>query len=238
MMIYQGDNWPARYRGRLFTLNLHGRRANQEILERDGSGYVGRHGADFMVAADAWFRGMEISYGPDGGVVVLDWSDTGECHEYNGVHRTSGRIYKITYGQPKPSEIGDVAKLSATDLVKLHTHANEWFSRQARLELTARAEAGQDLTSARDQLHALMEKQKDVVVKLRAFWTLYAMNALDEKFLRNQLRDPNEHVRAWAVRFLTDALPLDTVMSQRPAGSEALAPSTVLLTELVHLAKA
>jgi len=25
MMIYQADNWPAEYRGHLFTLNLHGR---------------------------------------------------------------------------------------------------------------------------------------------------------------------------------------------------------------------
>src|SRR5437588_4047450 len=97
MMIYQGDNWPAEYRGHLFTLNLHGRRANQEILERTGSGYVGEHAPDFFIAGDPWFRGMELSYGPDGGVFVLDWSDTGECHEYTGVHRTSGRIYKITY---------------------------------------------------------------------------------------------------------------------------------------------
>ena len=27
-MIYEGDNWPAEYRGHLFTLNFHGRRVN------------------------------------------------------------------------------------------------------------------------------------------------------------------------------------------------------------------
>ncbi|MDE0863892.1 MAG: hypothetical protein OSA98_08890 [Rubripirellula sp.] len=37
-MIYQGDNWPAAYQDRLFTLNFHGRRVNQEILTRSGSG--------------------------------------------------------------------------------------------------------------------------------------------------------------------------------------------------------
>ena len=75
---------------------------------------------------------MELSYGPDGGVFVLDWSDTGECHESTGVHRTSGRIYKITYGEPKRVEVGDLAKLSESDLAKLHTHPNEWFARHAR----------------------------------------------------------------------------------------------------------
>ena len=103
MMIYQGDNWPAEYRGRLFTLNFHGRRANQDILERRGSGYVGKHAPDFFLAADPWFRGQEISCGPDGGVIVLDWSDIGECHENDGVHRTSGRIFKITYGESSRS---------------------------------------------------------------------------------------------------------------------------------------
>src|SRR5207244_3469736 len=138
--------------GHRFTLNLHGRRANQEILERHGSGYLGKHGPDFFIAGDPWFRGMEISYGPDGGVFVLDWSDTGECHEYTGVHRTSGRIYKITYGDKvgravpsaPPAQL-DVAKLSTTELVQLHTHPNEWFSRQARLELTGRAETTREL---------------------------------------------------------------------------------------------
>src|SRR5258705_2880124 len=67
MMIYLGDNWPSEYRGHLFTVNLHGRRANQEILERSGSGYVGRHAPDFFLADELWFRGMEFSYRPDGG---------------------------------------------------------------------------------------------------------------------------------------------------------------------------
>jgi putative membrane-bound dehydrogenase-like protein len=218
MMIYLGDNWPAEYRGHLFTLNLHGRRMNQEILERSGSGYVGKHGRDLMVAADPWFRGMEVSYGPDGGVFVLDWSDTGECHDYTGVHRTSGRIYKITYGTPKRPEIADVSLLSVDDLVKLHTHRNEWFSRQARLELTSRARDKRWLGDAAAQLQQLFETNNDITVKLRALWTLYDIGATDEKFLRTQMDHPNEHIRAWAVRLLTDDWPLDTVLSQRPPG--------------------
>ncbi len=101
MMIYQGGQWPERYQGRLLTLNMHGRRANVERLERRGSGYVGRHEPDLFVSGDPWFRGLEISTGPDGSGFVLDWSDTGECHEHNGVHRTSGRIYRISHGEPQ-----------------------------------------------------------------------------------------------------------------------------------------
>ncbi len=101
MMIYQGHAWPERYRGKLFTLNMHGKRANVERLERHGAGYVARHEPDFFLAADPFFRGIDIRTGPDGNVFVIDWSDTGECHEHTGVHRTSGRIYKISYGEPR-----------------------------------------------------------------------------------------------------------------------------------------
>jgi len=240
MMIYQGDNWPAEYRGHLFTLNFHGRRANQELLERAGSGYIGKHGADFFIAADPWFRGMELGYGPDGGVFVLDWSDTGDCHEYSGVHRTSGRIYKITYGEPKRSVLGNLAQLSASDLVKLHLHPNQWFTRQARLELAHRAHDGLGISPATEQLRELFENQNDIVVQLRAFFTLYTVGAADEAFLLKQLHHPNEHVRTWAIRFLSDFWPLDTVMSQRPAqkseSAEPLASSAATFKELVGLA--
>ena len=223
MMIYQGDNWPEPYRGGLFTLNFHGRRANHEILERRGTGYVGRHAPDFFTAADRWFRGMELTYGPDGRVFVLDWSDTGECHESTGVHRTSGRIYKITHGDPKRPELPNLAKLDAPGLVKLLAHPNQWFARQARLELGKRAEAGDDVTAALAPLHEMFRRESDVALRLRALWTLHAIGAADATFLRLQLRQPNEHLRAWALRLLTDRWPIDTVMSQRPAG----APATV-----------
>jgi putative membrane-bound dehydrogenase-like protein len=102
--IYLGDNWPAEYRGKLLTLNLHGRRINVDRLEREGSGYVARHEPDIAQSADTWFRGVDLNYGPDGAVYFIDWSDTGECHEHDGVHRLSGRVFRITDGFTSQAE--------------------------------------------------------------------------------------------------------------------------------------
>ena len=179
---------------------------------------------------------MDLGYGPDGGVYVLDWSDTGECHENTGVHRTSGRIYKITYGQPKPPTVGDLAKLGISDLVKLHLHKNEWYVRQARQQLAERATSGPDFDEARTQLRSLFEQQTDPVQQLRALCSLYVIGGADEEFLRAQLHHPDEHIRVWAIRFLSDTWPLDTVISERPAH----APTQVdqgLLDEFVQVAK-
>ena len=140
-MVYLGDNWPDSYRNHVFTCNIHGHRLNQDSLERQGSGYVAHHGEDMMLVDDSWFRGLVVTYGPDGGVYVADWTDTGECHNYKVVDQTNGRIYKITSGQVRPWQ-GDLASQSDQQLVALQLHPNDWLVRHARRLLQERHAAG------------------------------------------------------------------------------------------------
>ena len=72
----------------MLMCNTHGRRVNADRLVRDGNSYIARHEPDFLLAGNQWFRGVELKYGPDGGVFLTDWSDLGECHDRDGVHRT------------------------------------------------------------------------------------------------------------------------------------------------------
>ncbi len=204
MMIYLGDNWPAAYRGGVFTINLLGRRLNQDTLSRRGAGYVAKHAPDFARVKDAWFRGIELDYGPDGGVYVLDWSDIGECHENDGVHRTSGRIYKIRHGRTMKAPVANLAALSLPQLVALHTHPNEWQVRQSRLLLQERAAAGVEMTAARAQLRKHFDAGDSVPRQLRALWALHAVGGADELWLRRLLSHSSEHVRVWAVKLLQD----------------------------------
>ena len=186
-MIYQGQHWPETYRDRLFTLNMHGRRTNVERLEREGSGYVGKHEPDVFLAEDPFFRGIDLSTGPDGNVFVLDWSDTGECHDHTGVHRTSGRIYKISYGEPQEST--SVSKPSCL--------------------------AGDGA--------------------LPQLWRKYQAGETTPEMLRSLLNDPNEHVRVWAIRLLTDTWPMDTILGPLPNATYPDEPTT--RNELIRLAR-
>lgn len=131
MLIYQGGLWPEKYHGAVLTCNLHGNRINMDTLHREGCGYVGKHAPDFMKAKDKWFRGIDLLTGPDGNVFVADWSDSGECHDNDGVHRSSGRIYKIVYGEPKKAEPINVAAMSDEQLTKKLMTTNNWWSRMA-----------------------------------------------------------------------------------------------------------
>src|SRR5665213_1201541 len=205
LMIYQGDNWPEEYDGHLFTLNYHGRRINQDLLEPRGSGYVGRHGSDLVKFGDPWFRGIDLDYGPDGGVFVLDWSDTGECHGDTGVHRASGRIYKLTYNDIHSSQslsllTNSLANFSNAQLLELQFHTNEWYARHACRILQERAAILP--VSFSGKILALYSAQTEIPKKLRLFFTLHAIGADSKDWLEEQLKDSNEHIRSWAVRFL------------------------------------
>lgn len=204
-MIYLGGNWPEKYRNSIFMCNTHGRRINANVFVREGLGYVGKRAPDLMFANQPWFRGVTLLYGPDGSVFVSDWSDLGECHDHDGIHRTSGRIYKIFYKQPSSVEIpqgGSLADLSDEELVKLQLHPNDWYCRHARRILHERAVAGNDLTKVQQQLNEMLQSHKDVTRRLRALWCLSVTNGTSQEMLLNLLGDENEHLRIWAIRLL------------------------------------
>ncbi|MFM8702461.1 MAG: PVC-type heme-binding CxxCH protein, partial [Planctomycetia bacterium] len=250
-MIYAGTNWPADYRGRLFTLNFHGRRLNREILERSGSGYVGRHGADCFFWKGEWFRGMELASGPDGSVMVLDWSDTGECHEHDGVHRRSGRIFRLAYGRAEAGEPRDLHRMADAELARLVRHADGWWVAQASLVLAERAAAGpldqaaiellEEQFATADALALADSRVSAAAQRVRAVLMLHRMGAIGEEALIAHLDHSDEHVRTWAIRLLTETWPLDAAagpVAVEPAVAAATAAQAkILLDRFTALAK-
>lgn len=255
MMIYQGDNWPAEYRDRAYFLNLFGHRTNVETIERSGSGFLARRAPepDIFDMADPWFRAIDITYGPDGGVFVSDWNDTGDYHNRTGENRLSGRIFKIAYGDAKPSAGSDMTSLTVPQLVALNTHTNEWFPRQARVEFSNRLVDGRGVGNASQLLRAQFSSATDVTHKLRALWTLYTIGGVDETFLLPLLRSSDEHLRVWGIRLLSEHWPLDALLTEdevapgatriwtqrRPSttvGGPEVTRSPAVLAELTRLA--
>lgn len=226
-LFYLGDNWPASYRNTIFMHNIHGRRVNSDVLERRGSGYVGKHGPDLLRSADPWYRGVAIKSGPDGAVYLGDWSDVGECHDTKSVHRMSGRIYRIAHGSPKKADV-DLGKASEVELAALQLHKNDWFVRQARRVLQERAAAGKDVATALAALREMLEKHPDETRKLRALWALHAMGGLDEAALLALHGHESEHVRGWAVRFAGEGRAPSEAVRSAWASMAAKEPSALV----------
>jgi putative membrane-bound dehydrogenase-like protein len=231
-MIYQGDNWPEIYRDHLFTLNLHGHQINHQRNERSGSGYETFHGGyDLMFAPDATFMGVDLQYGPDGAVYVIDWSDTQHCHNPRDEiwDRTNGRLYRIAWTDGfKPAQV-NLAAETDTALAALHTHRNEWFVRTARRLLQERA-AARPLEAA--ALQALRTQATSLAAgvpgQLRALWTLHATGNLDATLLDQALAHPADVVRAWAVQLGTERTHQPAVTSAILARLAASDPSAAV----------
>lgn len=221
LMIYQGDNWPESYRHKLFTLNLHGLRINSNSLERQGTAYVGRRAPDFAFLSDTWFRGMEMITAPDGSVLIADWSDTGECHDHDGVHRTSGRVYRLSYQSPRPMTPFDLTKESNEMLVKYLSHPNAWWARTARRVLSERLADADEATrtSVQSLVHNGIAQSDTPAILLRHVEAAFQSGLVVESQLHQLLQHDSEHVRVAAIRFLTDSCqPSDSVLSSQSLG--------------------
>ena len=203
LLIYQGGQWPETWNDKLLTINFHGRRLNVEQLERQGSGFVARHDPDAFFFADPWFRGIDLIAAPDGGVFVSDWSDAGECHDHDGIHRISGRIYKLTFGG-KSGPTRDLTTLSDLELATLQASANDWEARQARRVLADRARRGVPTKEGREALHRLATSNANEVHRLRALWALQVFGGIETALLQSKLSG-TEYERAWAIRLMEDA---------------------------------
>jgi putative membrane-bound dehydrogenase-like protein len=198
-MIYLGGQWPDQYRNKIFMSNIHGNRVNNDLLEVKGSGYVGHHGKDLLLMNDKWSRLINLKYGPDGSVYMIDWYDKQACHlkQPEVFDRTNGRIYKVSYGTPKmPTDVPkDLQKASDAELVQLQASNNDYFVRRARQVLQERQSA-----EARVSLNTMLNVASDPAKRLRALWALHCVGGDDEKVLLGQLKQANEYVRAWAIQ--------------------------------------
>ena len=73
---------------------------------------------------------------------MIDWYDRNQCHhgDVNLHDRSNGRIFKISYGQPKPVQV-DLQKKSDLELANLQLDKNDWYVRQSRRILQERSAA-------------------------------------------------------------------------------------------------
>ena len=208
--IYLADEFPQEYRGRIFMANLHERALLTDILDPQGSGFIGHHGDDAVLANDPMWIGFSIEIGPDGAVYILDWHDADIC----GItvnQQDTGRIFRFA---PKglPGKTGlDIAAKSDLELVELQTHHNDWYVRRARLQLQQRAAAGKLDPRVADKLGEQLAQAPTAAAKLRALWALHVTKNISESRLFALLDDPEVYVRAWAIQLLCE----DRAPSQR-----------------------
>ncbi len=216
--IYQSDAFPAVERGKIFMANIHEHAVLSDILEPKGSGFVGHHGDDFMLANNAQWVGFSLEVGPEGGLYVLDWHDADICGS-DVLNKETGRIFrimpKVSLAKDWPDRYADLGKMTDAQLVALQTSPSEWHARRARVILQGRSAKGKLAASTQGELRKIFQNYDRPDYRLRAMWALHVTDGFSKSDLSKALDDPDIYVRAWAIQLLCQDHPLTSeVVSQ------------------------
>ena len=196
--ILSGKIWSEEMRNSILMLNIHGNRLNRDKLIQDGATYIASHRTDPVQSPDPWFRGVSLTTGPDDLVYFSDWSDTGECHNYDKADMTNGRVYRLAPASYSHQKAKDLTAESDLNLAKIQDGGGEWNANTARIILQERATKG---AISAEAIQWLRGDYAPELTHVRRLWTLFAIGKLDREHLAKRMKNKKQpRLVGWAYR--------------------------------------
>jgi|GEM_PF-1693521 len=206
------------------------------VTEREDESIDISRGPDLVTSTDKNFRPVDVEFGPDGCLYIVDWYNPIISH--NEVARddprrnkTLTRIWRVRHeSQQKYRKPVNVKKASAEELLNYLTSKNSWEQESAWKEISER----QDPLLIPDLAKIATNKSQIERNRIHALWSLENLNYFNAKLWRNLLGDANKHIRKEAIRALRTVQPdLKTTfpMLKKLAASEQ---KFIVVKELLH----
>jgi putative membrane-bound dehydrogenase-like protein len=205
LVWFDSDAYPPEYRGKLYMGNIHGNCINSDELTRDGSTYFAKPRPDFLTANDAWCMPVAQKVGPDGCLYILDWYDRYHCYQDagrdpKGIDRLRGRLYRVVYGDYRPTGECDLTKETSDNLIKRLGSPNVFIRETCQRLLGERIRVDDAAgRAAREKLHLMLIAPKAARKEtLHALWALFAADSAP--FFGIASDESHPVIRAWGVR--------------------------------------
>jgi len=202
---------PEKYRNSVVFGSIHGCSIKQNILKAKGSSFVASEGEDFLVSGDKNFRPINMRWGPNGDIYVIDWHDQNPCHQAKAEDwdYERGRVYRIQLKGTQTKKAPDLSARSHRELCEtVAAGADPWEYRTALRILQGRLQAHQAAgrTVSPDGVvgqpfgQAAL-RSADPAAQLRGLWLLDANSISQEEAERHK----NPAVRAWYARLFDES---------------------------------
>ncbi|MFO1064500.1 MAG: PVC-type heme-binding CxxCH protein [Pirellulales bacterium] len=202
-------HFPPEAQGNFLLNNVIGDRSVlQHTMSDLKSSYDGKEITPLLYCEDGNFRPVDLQFGPDGALYVVDWHNALIGHLQHNLREPNrdhshGRIWRITYkGRPLVDK-AVIAGEPIPNLLQLLREPEDRTRYRARRELAERK--SEDVLSAVDTWMAKLDKADPLTVRLRleGLWLYQTHNKVNESLLRELLTSSEPRARAAAVRVLS-----------------------------------
>ena len=131
---------PERFRNSVIFGSIHGCSLKQNVLKPNGSTYIASRGDDFLQSGDKNFRPINLRWGPNGDIYLIDWHDQNPCHQAlpDSWDYERGRVYRIQLKGRQGKKAEDLEARSLEELQILSESSDPYQSRTARRLLIER----------------------------------------------------------------------------------------------------
>jgi putative membrane-bound dehydrogenase-like protein len=125
---------PPELRDSVIFGSIHGCSIKRNVLKRNGSTFTASRADDFLVSGDKNFRPINLRWGHNGEIYVIDWHDQNPCSQADpdSWDYEHGRVYRIQKKGAATKKAEDLGKFNNLELAKtVAREVNPWQNRTA-----------------------------------------------------------------------------------------------------------
>jgi glucose/arabinose dehydrogenase/azurin len=191
----------------LFNTFIGFQGVRQHVPREEGSGIVADETTPLLQSKDPNFRPVDLKFGPDGALYVVDWYDPIIQHGEQGFRdplrdHTRGRIWRITYKGKAPLKTVDLTQLRTPQLLDQLKVYEDRERYRARVRLGELPE--NEVLPALEQWLSALDKKDPAYNfhRLEGLWLHQQFHRPDEALLFDLLGSSDPHIKAAATRVL------------------------------------
>ena len=211
--IVSSENFPPEAQGNFLVNNVIGELTIlQHKVFDEGSGFGGEEIEPLVSCKDGNFRPVDLQFGPDGALYIVDWHNALIGHLQHNLRdpsrdKSHGRIWKIFYKDRPLTKPPVIADAKTADLFKLLESPVDRTRYRTRREIAQRKT--DEVIPALEKWLASVDKQS-FQSRLEGLWVYQTHNTINIELLTELLTCNDFHARAAATRvlsFWTDQIP-------------------------------
>ncbi len=206
--IVASRHFPPEAQGNFLINNVIGDRSVLQHTMADAkSGFEGKEITPLVYCEDGNFRPVDLQFGPDGALYIVDWHKALIGHLQHNLRDPSrdsshGRIWRVTYkGRPLVDKV-NIVDQPVADLLELLKSPEDRTRYRVRRELADRP-TDKVLAGVKTWLSSLKGNDETTArLKLEALWLYQTHNVVNKELLTEMLNSSEPKARAAATRVL------------------------------------